>query len=213
MAQETREAALSYLNAELDHSTSMWQHFSDRIDKEVQYYFLLVGFAITFVGVLLQIKVNLLAMVLTIQCVALLAGFVGYRLVRRIVMLTGTSALYATQVALTRRGFLSVVPSMQHFAILNAAGDKTTAHFFPPISTQLSVRLLTIANAFFFAAVFFMLPFALYSAPTGLIVQNLWMLIVVGRTHGFGHCCSHCDYCAATPDCDARRQVSRPHFA
>jgi hypothetical protein len=176
------DEALSYLAAELEHATSMWQHFNDRIDKEVQYYFLMIGFAVTFVGVLLQIKVNSLALVLTVQGVALLAGVAGYRLLRHIVMLTGTTALYATQVALTRRGFLSIEPEMQRFAILNDARDKRTAHFFQPISRQLAVRLLTLANAAFFASFFPLSVWAVYAAAPWLLPFDSWKLIFAGAS-------------------------------
>jgi len=164
---------------EFQASTSQWQHMNDRADKEIQYYLSLVGLVGTAVGLLFQLGTSVVAALGVFHFFTFVIGVAGVRLLRRIIHLTGQSALFSAQIGMVRRCFVNLDEPLESYVILTTASTDETAHHFTPISKQLSVRLLTVINSFLAAVVVFITPIYFYWYLQDVFLPTVWIVVFV----------------------------------
>jgi hypothetical protein len=167
--------SVDYLLADFRESTSQEQHMNDRMDKEIQYYLALFGIAGTVTGLLLQYGQDVFVTLGVVHLLALLIGIAGFRLLRRIIHLTGQSALFSSQVGLIRRGFIDLDERVAPYVILTTATTDDSAHHFTPVSKQLSVRLLLLVNSVMLISVLIMMPLYLYLYYESVYSLQFWV--------------------------------------
>lgn len=170
------ETSVEFLVADFQASISQWQHMSDRMDKEIQYYLTLLGISFTAIGLLLQISNTLSTTLSVADALILVISIAGFRLLRRLIHLTGQSALFSSQIGLIRSGFIDMDLKLSSYVMMTTAFDKS-AHDFTPVSKQLSVRLLSIANTIFAMVAICLVPICLYLYLSTIFVQEFWIII------------------------------------
>ena len=170
--------SIDYLLADFHSSIGQWQHMNDRMDKELQYYATLIGSTIAISGLILQLGREFVLKLLTIHALALIACVAGLRLLRRIVHLTGQSALFSAQIGLIRSYFIDNESDISSYIILTTATQDKSSHDFTPISRQLSIRILCIVNSGLAAIVFFLIPIYFYNYSDLFMIQSLnWLTV------------------------------------
>lgn len=176
MIQQPAENSAEYLLSELQLVLNSRIHMESLIDREVQYYLTLFGAAAAVGGFVLQSGASSIVTVVALHVFILVVLIAGYRLLRRIVILSGTIAFYESQAALIRRYFVDHDNMLRRYLILQIASSEGPAHSFIPTSKQTSMRLLPYINTLLWgAAVAFILVQAnwLQISPTHEAVRTL----------------------------------------
>lgn len=175
------EKPLDYLLADFQASIGQWQHMNDRMDKELQYYSTLLGSTIAIAGFILQFGQEFLVKVAMVHSLTLIACIAGLRLLRRIIHLTGQSALFSAQVGLIRSCFSDDSRIAPYIILTTAATDKS-AHNFTPVSKQLSVRILTISNSLLAITTIAFSPLYFYHYRNVLAISVDWEMVFIITT-------------------------------
>lgn len=173
------DKSIDFLMTDFQASVSQWQHMNDRMDKEIQYYFTLCGVAVTAVGLLLQFGTDVFIILGVTHLLALIMWFAGLRLLRRIIHLTGQSALFSAQIGLIRRAAIDIDERVSSYIILTTAFADKSAHNFTPISQQLAVRVLYIINSLLTVVMVFMVPLYFYFYFQSIYSPIIWVRVFV----------------------------------
>jgi hypothetical protein len=149
------------------------------MDKEIQYYFTLLGVAFTAIGLLFQFGPNVAATLGVAFLLIIVMTVAGFRLLRRIVHLTEQSALFSSQIGLIRSGFIDLDRKVAPYIMLTTASANKSAHDFIPVSKQLSVRLLSSANSLFAMIAVLLVPTFLYQYGSAAFAQGFWIVVFI----------------------------------
>lgn len=171
------DQSIKFLLTEFQESVSQWQHNSESMDKEVQYYFTLVGLIGVALGVVAQLGMSAIVIVTVLHFLALIVAVAGYRLLRRITHLAGQSALFSAQIGLIRRCFLDLDEQLEPYVILTTASMEETAHHFTPVSGQPSVMFLIAANCLLTIIVIVLTPVYFYMYFPSSLPSAAWRVI------------------------------------
>ncbi|NOK59297.1 MAG: hypothetical protein GFH27_549283n244 [Chloroflexi bacterium AL-W] len=165
-----------FLLVEYQQSISQLQHVYDRLDKEAQYYFGFLGLSITAAGIIAQLSSETITVLAVAQIFSLVLFIAGFRLSRRIVNLTGTAALLATQASMIRRSFVDIDKWASMYIILVTATREKSSHDFTPISRQTSVRILQFFNLSLLIVILLICSFYPYIFLHSVITNNIWVI-------------------------------------
>jgi hypothetical protein len=151
--------AISYLLTEFETSISRRQNLEALLDREIQYYFTFIGVIIAGIGLIIQQMTLIYMSIGIIQAFALSVILAGYRLLRRIVMISAVSGIHDVQVALVRRFFVDFCPPIEKYIILPTASRiEPLYQTMTPVSQQLSLRVIPITNSIIASTVIVTLP-------------------------------------------------------
>lgn len=169
---------IGYLQTEFNASVDLWKHIYDRLDGEVKYHFALIGALSAAFGLSIQIgytsPFELIITMIVLDFIILVAGF---RLLRRIAHLTYTMAELSTQIGLIRRCFINQDKLIEPYIILNIATSDKPAHEFPPVSKQLSVRLLSMINSIAAAVMIILIVLVVFIVSQSTVHYTMWSIV------------------------------------
>jgi len=168
------DSSKEFLLAELQESVSTGQHTDNRLDKEVQHYLTLLGAAGTVAALLFQFGNNVYLTIAVAQFLTAVIGVAGFRLLRRIIALTGLSALFDAQLALIRRCFVDMDERISPYVLLITATRDGSPHHFTPVSKQTAVQLVSTMNSLLAAMTVFLTPFYFYYYFQGTFNSATW---------------------------------------
>lgn len=183
--------AAAFLLHEFQQSTVLWQHNNDRLDKEVQYFFTLLGIACALGGLLSQLRAVPLAILGFVHLLGVVIAIAGLRLLRRIVRLSGQSALFSAQISLTRQSFVDLDKQIAPYVISSTGTADKPLHNAPLISNQLTVQILAVANSVLAALIVWVTPLYYFLYSQDVYPITTWVLafassgviaLVVGST-------------------------------
>ena len=138
--------SVSYLLTEYQASQDGRRDLELLIDREVQYFFALFGIIGVTSGIVIQVGTNA---IISLGVIIVLSGLIliaGYRLLRRITVMSGLLTMYEAQKYLIRRFFVEKDNSLENFIVLPIASKESPAHPFKPMSKQISLILIPIGN-------------------------------------------------------------------
>lgn len=164
MIESSPEKSADYLLAELQLVLNSRIHMESLIDREVQYYLTLLGASAAVGGIVVQTGTSLTITTAAILIFTMVVLMAGYRLLRRVVVLSGTISFYESQAALIRRYFVDHDGLLRRYLILQIASSEGPAHSFIPTSKQTSMRLLPYLNTILWGA-----------AVAFIVVQVSWL--------------------------------------
>jgi hypothetical protein len=173
------DKSIDFLIADFQACVSQWQHMNDRMDKEIQYYFTLLGVGFTGIALLFQISSTPSTTLAVVQVLIVVIIIAGFRLLRRLIHLTGQSALFSSQIGLIRSGFIDMDLRLSSYVMMTMASFDKSAHDFTPVSKQLSVRLLSVANTLFAMVVVVLVPVYFYQSNPVAFTQEFWIILFV----------------------------------
>lgn len=173
---------VTYLLTELQQCVTQKQDSSERMDKEVQYYFTLLGVTVASAGLIMQLGAGLDTFLLVSHFVLLITLMSGSRLYRRISYLSMMGALYAAQANLIRAFFVQRDDYLRHYLILTVASSDRSAHDYGPIRTRGSIKGLKLFNAVLLFVFIATLPlYGLLLAQSGLSLRA-WLIVFGGSS-------------------------------
>jgi len=175
----TSEGGVTYLLTEFQQCIAQKQHIDDRMDKEVQYYFTLLGALVASIGLISQFSTNLQMLLVSIHLFLFVMLASGVRLYRRISYLNMLGALMAAQTNLIRAFFVEREQHLRYFTILTVASSHGSAHDYLQLRKHGSIRNLKTLNTIALFIIIVTIPLHAYLVNHTVITIAWWLLVLV----------------------------------